>query len=303
MAFPDSQNTDHSSLLSLSQSSLAPVYRLQHSLSLTEELDYRPSEALSIEDLPEPSTAFQELLFSQRSYFDLQIASLKTQIDTQSQQMETIHSEKLGLLEELETLKQELRGNREELERKEGNWQRERLEYVRELEKYRAASSNRSPRSKEMHLQLIKDLEKDIKALSLRLSAPNTPKRPKSRLKDPAKLSNSRLIEDLSQQLNTNKGGLVVSIQRLVAERDSQRRILAQLASLVQQLSPPSAFPQLPTPPQVWNWVNRLVDEYMELKRSLKGLRGRLQAVATNSEPIQPRELREMLRWGPRLGD
>ena len=306
MAASPSQSTsaDHSSILSLSQSSHLPAYRIQqHSLSMTEELDYPPSESFSIEDLPEPTTNFDQLLSSQRSYFELQIASLKTQIDTQNQQLETIHSEKLVLLEELETLKQELRENRREVERKRENWQKERLEYSRELEKYRVASSSRSPRSRETHLQIIKDLEKDIKALSLRLSAPNTPKRSKSRIKDTPKASNSRLIEDLSELLNTQKGGLLASIQHLLAQRDSQSQILAQLASLVQQLSPPSAFPTPPTPPQVWDWVSRLVDEYMELKRTLKWLRGRLQAVATNSEPIEPRELREMLRWGLRLGD
>ena len=290
MAASSLNSTNTRSLLSLSQSSHVQLSRYQqHSLSLTEELEYPPSPSS-----PEPS---------QPTYFQLQISALKEKIEEQAQHLQTIHLEKVELMEELETLKLELRESRKEMERKREIWQMERGGLVRELEKCRTANSSRSPRSKETHLRLIQDLENDIKALSLRISGQSTPKRSKYRPKNSPKQPNSQLIQDLSLLLSTNKEGIVGSVQHLMAQKASQSSVLMQISALVQQVSPPSAFPQAPTPPQVWDWLSRLVDEYMDLKRTLKSLRLRLLDLATKPGPVLPRELRELLKWGPRLMD
>lgn len=233
----------------------------------------------------------------------MQISALKEKIEEQAQQLQTIHLEKVELMEELETLKRELRENRKEMERKRDIWQRERGGLVRELEKCRTANSSRSPRNRETHLKLIEDLENDIKALSLRISSQSTPKRSKFKPKYSSKRPNSQLIQEVSLLLNTNKEGIMASIQHLIALQASQSSVLTQFSSLVQEVSPPSAFPQAPTPPQVLDWLSRLVDEYMNLKRTLKTLRLRLLDLATKPDPVLPRELRELLKWGPRLVD
>ena len=276
----DDYSSQGGSLLPESDDSAAqyPAYRHQHSISLTDEVQYRVSE----DSLPPPQPTLH----------------LERTITVLTAQIQQLQWEKQQMSNQIEALHREIKENRKEIQEILFNSEREKTQLTQELDKYR---NSRSPRAKEVHLQLIQDLENDLKALTSRINTKNSPKSVASTGRKRSKSNENRLISAISAVLHTNKAEILAKIEEIVQENEEKRKFLGQIAGLVKKYSPPGAFPYQPSNSQVWDWISRLLVEYMDLKRTLKYLRSRLSELTQVAEPTIERELRELVRRGPRL--
>jgi myosin heavy subunit len=215
---------------------------------------------------------------------DAQLEAYHQASESLRAQLTSLESMNRALMEEVESRQDKARDYdslRETMDEMMEQWKLERTQLLRELEAARGkmddtikfSPSKRSPRSKSQG--------KSKKAPS--------PRGGETKI---SIATQRRVLQEVTTLLGVQTGEVVGEVKGLLKHgknaADSEE-LVQRICSVVEQFSPPGSFTHRPSLQQVWRWVERLIEEYLALRKvtsQSQALVQRLTAVLGNSQDI-----------------
>ena len=175
-------------------------------------------------------------------------------------QLVSLESMNGALMEEAESRQDKARDYdslRETMEEMMEQWKVERTQLLRELENRgqledtaKFSPAKRSPRSKSQG--------KSKKVPSPRGEVKVSP------------ATQKRVLQEVTTLLGVQIGEVVTEVKGLLKHGKSAAasdELVERICSVVEQFSPPGSFNRRPSLQQVWRWVERLIEEYLSLRK------------------------------------
>ena len=79
-----------------------------------------------------------------------------------------------------------------------------------------------------------------------------------------------RVLQEVTTLLGVQIGEVVTEVKGLLKHGKSAAasdELVERICSVVEQFSPPGSFNRRPSLQQVWRWVERLIEEYLSLRK------------------------------------
>lgn len=277
----------HSSL-DASRTSVDVLRELQSKDEALSQL-HEELQSLQAKSTEERESLQRELKAAKRLVLDLQHAAkalenankrITQELQAKMQQVETLTGEVEALNDQLLSKSAAMKDLESACDRMASQWKSERAQLLRELDQH---SARQAKEDRAKRLQDIEPLDLTAAKGSPSKGSPSARVRSKSqgKIKRGAKTEDSargpttatcrRLLREAIELLGlTQTADLLPELRNLVKKAQSVHacdQFVGQICETVSQLSPPGTFMRQPSLQQVWKWVQRLIDEYMILRK------------------------------------
>lgn len=239
----------------------------------------------------------QEVRETRRLNLELQqsLRRLSRELQAKDDQLEAYHqaSESLrlqlvslentneALRQEVETQQDKARNYdslRDTMEQMMGQWKAERSQLLREVETARGKNEDtlkfspakRSPRSKSQ-------------------GKPRKVPSPRGGESKVSQATQRRILQEMSALLGVQLGDIVGEVKtllRLAKGAAASNELVDKICGVVEELSPPGSFTRRPSLHQVWRWVERLIEEYLSLRKQVQLRMQRTSGLAAGSQDL-----------------